>query len=72
MSGSASANPIATGTGIAVGTAGYFRIRNLGNTITYADGTCGTSGADMIFDNNSILTGGTVAITGFTIGVPVG
>jgi hypothetical protein len=36
-----------------------------------ADGTAGTSGTDMVFDNNVIVAGGTIAITAFTVTVPI-
>jgi len=55
----------------ASGTAGHFRVLNAAGT-PIADGTCGTSGADMNFDNNVIVAGGTVAISGFTITQPIG
>jgi hypothetical protein len=52
------------------GTAGYFVVKN-GSGTNCADGTCSTSGADMNFDNNIIVAGGVIAISSFTVTVPV-
>ena len=53
------------------GLAGMFRIRDSGDTLTIADGTAGQGGEDLVFDNASIIAGGTISITGFTITVPI-
>ncbi len=66
------------------GTAGWFRIyknadspsgasgnSGTGTTFPRIDGTCGTSGADMNFDNNVIVAGGTIAATSLTYTHPV-
>lgn len=63
----------------ASGTAGWFRIYknaddpsvstgNSGTATTHPriDGTCGTSGTDMVFDNNVIVAGGTIACSALT------
>lgn len=47
------------------GTAGYFRIKNAGDT-KRIDGTCGTSGADLNLSTTTIASGNTVTITGYT------
>lgn len=52
------------------GTAGHFRIKDSDANI-HSDGTCGTSGADMNFDNNVIVAGGTIAISSCTVTVPI-
>lgn len=51
----------------AAGTAGYFRILDSAGTNTHVQGTCGTSGTDMILDNTSIASGQTVTINTFTL-----
>ena len=52
------------------GEAGYFRLYS-GGAVVVAQGTCADSGADLNFDDATIVAGGTVAITGFTITVPM-
>jgi hypothetical protein len=54
------------------GTAGYFRVYTGagGDTAALCQGNSGTSGTDMIFDNNVIVAGGTIAITSFTVTMP--
>ena len=47
------------------GTAGWFRLNLEPGMI--AQGTVGTSGADMIIDNASITSGQTITVTSFTI-----
>lgn len=56
-------------TGLAAGTAGYFRIKPSSPTGTNAicQGTVGTSGTDMTLDNVSIGVGQTVTINSFTL-----
>lgn len=54
----------------ASGTAAHFRIKDSDSNI-HSDGTCGTSGADMNFDNNVIVAGGTIAISSMTISQPI-
>jgi hypothetical protein len=53
------------------GTAGYYRLLD-GSAVCHNQGTCGLSGsgADMIFDNTSIVTGQSVNVTGFTLTAP--
>lgn len=62
---SAVANATATGTG----TAGYFRIYPTSATSTNAvmQGTCGTSGTDMILTSAAINSGNTVQFTSMTV-----
>jgi len=57
----------------ASGTAGYFRIYTGagGDTAALAQGNTSTSGADLNFDNNVIVAGGVIAISAFTITVPI-
>lgn len=72
------ANPGATATAASItsdtsadatNTAAYFRIKN-GSGTAVAQGTCGTSSSDMIFNSVAITTGSTVAITSMTVTVP--
>lgn len=53
------------------GPAGYFRVRDASNSYTIADGTCGQGSGDLSFDNNIIVSGGIIDITGFSITVPM-
>lgn len=54
----------------ASGTAGHFRIKDSTPAI-HSDGTCGMGSGDLSFDNNVIVAGGTIAISSFTVTVPV-
>lgn len=63
----ATANAIASDTNAAsTGTAAYFRNWNAASAVI-AQGTCGTSSADMILNTTSIVAGDTVACTSFVI-----
>lgn len=57
----------------ASGTAGYFRWYTGagGDTAALAQGNTSTSGADLNFDNNVIVAGGVIAISAFTLTVPI-
>ena len=57
----------------ASGTAGHFRIYTGagGDTAALAQGNTSTSGADMNFDNATIVAGGVIAITSMTVTVPI-
>lgn len=69
--GSAVASAVTSDTNAdASGTAAHFRIKDSDTNIV-ADGTCGTSGEDMNFDNNVIVAGGTIAITSVKVTVPI-
>lgn len=52
------------------GTAGTFTLTDSDDNVL-ADGTCGTSGTDLVFDNAVIVAGGTIAISSATVTVPV-
>lgn len=70
----ATANAITSDTSAAAtGTAGHFRCSSTstGGTVR-AQGTCGTSSADMILNTTSITLGDTVACSSFTITFPDG
>lgn len=71
--GTATASSITSDTNAdASGTAGHFRIYTGagGDTAALMQGNTSTSGADLNFDNNVIVAGGTIAITSLTITVP--
>lgn len=53
----------------ASGTALHFRVFDSAN-VCHMQGTCGTSGANMNFDNNVIVAGGVIAITSLTLTMP--
>ena len=63
------ANAVASANATGTGTAGYFRIYPSAATTTNAviQGTCGTSGTDMILTNTSINSGQTVNFTSLVI-----
>jgi hypothetical protein len=52
------------------GTAGHFRIKD-GSGNIHSDGTCGQGSGDLSFDNSVIVAGGTIAISAFTVTVPI-
>lgn len=53
-------------TGVAAGTATWFRITTSGGSAVI-DGSVGTSGADLILNTTTISIGVAVSVTGFTI-----
>jgi hypothetical protein len=57
----------------ASGDAGHFRVKNAAGT-TIFQGTAGEAAdtPDLVFDEKSIVSGGTVAISSFTVTVPIG
>lgn len=70
-SGTATASSITSDTNADnSGTAGHFRIKDSDGNIV-ADGTCGLGSGDLSFDNNVIVAGGTIAISSFTVTVPI-
>lgn len=69
-SGVATANAITGDSSIdATGTAGHFRIKTSAGTVV-AQGTVGTSGADMNFNSLAFVSGGTVNISSMTVTAP--
>ncbi len=68
------ANAIASDTNAAAsGTAGYFRCSSgAGSGTVVAQGTCGTSTADMIMNTTTITAGDTIACSSFVITLPDG
>jgi hypothetical protein len=66
--GVATANPINDDTSANnTGTATWFRLRNGADTQTVADGSVGTSGADLNLNTTSIVAAAAVSVTSFTI-----
>ena len=53
----------------ATGTAAFFRILNSGGSTVMAQGTVGTSGADLNLNTTSIVAGGPISITSMTISI---
>jgi len=62
-------NTISNATAVGSGTAGYFRIYPTSATTTNAvmQGTCGTSGTDMILTTATINNGNTIQFTSMSI-----
>lgn len=54
----------------ASGTAGTFNLVDSDNNVL-ADGTCGQGSGDMSFDNATIVAGGVIACSSFTVTVPI-
>jgi hypothetical protein len=70
-SGTATAAAITSDTiADASGTAGHFRIKDSAGNIV-ADGTCGQGSGDLSFDNSVIVAGGVIAISAFSVTVPI-
>lgn len=65
------ANAITNGTGLAVGTATWFRVYKTDGTTAVIDGSAGTSATDLILNDAAITVGGTVAVTSYTVAMPV-
>lgn len=69
-SGVATASAITSDTTAdATGTAAWFRAADSNGT-AIIDGSVGTSSADLILDSVSIIAGGTIAVTSWTITMP--
>jgi hypothetical protein len=60
------ASAVANATAAATGAAGYFRINTSGGTAVL-QGTCGTTGTDMILTNTSINSGQTCTFSSMTV-----
>jgi hypothetical protein len=68
--GTLTANPITQDSAAdATGTAAFYRILNSAGTVTYAQGTVGTSGADLNLNTTSIVAGGPISVTSLTISI---
>lgn len=71
-SGTAEANAISSATAVASGDAGHFRTRTSGGAVLM-QGTAGEAAdtPDLTFDNKSVVSGGTIAISSFEITMPI-
>lgn len=63
----ATANAITSGTGVATGTATWFRCLKSDASTVVLDGSVGTSGADLNFSSVAFSTGAVVSVSSFTI-----
>jgi hypothetical protein len=71
-SGVATASSITADSNVdASGTAAHWRIKD-SNGVVIAQGSAGTSGADINFNTVSFVAGGTCSITSLTVTVPAG
>jgi hypothetical protein len=71
-SGVKTANAITSSAALATGTATWFRAFKSDDTTAVIDGSVGTSGADLNLNDVAITTSGTVAVTSWTVSMPVG
>jgi hypothetical protein len=71
-SGTKTANAITNGTGLANSTATWFRAYKADDVTAVIDGSVGTSNADLVLNDTAITTGGTVAVTAWSVSMPVG
>ena len=73
-SGTKTANAITSGTGLAVGTATWFRAYKSDGVTAVIDGSAGVAAdsADLTLNDKAITIGGTVPITSWTISNPSG
>lgn len=60
-------NAITSATASATGTASHFRLWNSAGSTAMIDGDVSTSGADLNLNSVSLTSGGSVAVTSFTI-----
>ena len=56
-----------SGTGVAAGTAGYFRIVDNAGTTAHLQGTCGIGTGDLQLDNTNIAISQAVTVNTFTL-----
>lgn len=68
--GSKAAGSITGAVAVASGTASWFRITDSAGTTAYADGSVGTSSADLILPTVSIVSGVTVNVSSLTVTIP--
>jgi hypothetical protein len=72
--GTKTANAITSGTGLAVGTATWFRVYKADHATAVIDGSAGVAAdsADLTLNDKAITIGGTVPITSYTVSDPSG
>jgi hypothetical protein len=68
--GTATANAISDETSAVGGTAAHFSVKDSNNVVIF-QGNSGTGSETMVFDNNVIVTGGTIKVTAFTVTTPL-
>jgi hypothetical protein len=74
VSGVKTANAIAAGVGLAVGTASWFRLVKSDAVTGVLDGSAGVAAdsTDLTLNDKAITIGGSVPITSLTVSMPVG
>jgi uncharacterized glyoxalase superfamily protein PhnB len=65
------ATAISSTTALADGTATFFRVLDAAGTLTYYQGTVGTSGQQLTLTATNIVTSGTVTISSLSITMPL-
>lgn len=71
-SGIKTANAITNGTGLAAGTATWFRVYKSDHATAVIDGSAGTASTDLVLNDAAITVGGTVQVTSYTVSMPSG
>jgi hypothetical protein len=71
VNGVGTANPITDTTGVAAGTATWFRVTKADGTTPVFDGSIGTSGCNLNLTSTTVSVGGTVSIGTFTYTAPM-
>lgn len=70
--GTAAANAITSGSGLAVGAATWARFYASDGATAVLDCSVGTGAADIVLNDAAITVGGTVSVTAYTVSMPVG
>jgi hypothetical protein len=70
--GTKTAGAIGSVAALATGTATWFRAFKSDDTTAVIDGSCGTSGTDLILNDVAITSGGTVSCSSWTVSMPAG
>jgi hypothetical protein len=71
-SGTKTANAIGSASAVATGTATFFRAFKSDDATAVIDGSAGTSGTDLVLNTTSIVSGGTVSVSSWTVSCPTG
>ncbi len=66
-SASAAANAITSAIAVFTSTATWFRALKSDNSTVVMDGSVGTASSNLVLDSTAIVSGGTVAVSAFTI-----
>jgi hypothetical protein len=70
--GTKTAGAVTSAAALATGTATWFRAFKSDDTTAVIDGSCGTSGTDLVLNDVSITSGGTVSVSSWTVSMPTG